>query len=483
MSAPPLNYEQIKSRLIAGGWATGVTSWLKPGTPVTPVMVACPNPKHPNSGRVVRFFERDGVAFLNCPRVECRDTEGSRAIREALDRAIEGKQRAWNDAQTRQRASAPVDDPYFDVECLDDVQSRPVQWEWPSRLLKGSLNLIVGIQGEGKSTALADLTARRTTGRPWPDGAPSGEPTNVLIFSAEEVPDYTIKPRCVAAGADTKRIFIVRGGMNLDTDLAKLGRTIRQKQIGLVIIDPLSSYLPKMNAWVETDVRRVLDPVSRFAQDATLTIIATMHLNKKTDLGVLDRVMGSVAFTAVPRSAILVAREAVGDRVLFDTIKHNYTPKPPVLAFTIVPETVMSDTTRQPMETSRIEWSEEAVETTGQDALDIRAKRGGSKPENGPRGYAKKLILSALSSGPFPAAEMEAMLDANNVTDRTADRAKSELRIGSWRLPPDGPWFWFPSDWEVDRAMEWLEKGGDSARLSWTSTRGARKQEPEGSKE
>jgi hypothetical protein len=467
MSAP-LNYQQIKSRLIEGGWATGV-KWLDAKSGRVPVMVACPHPDHQDSGRVVKFFELDGVAFLLCPRVECRNDAGSRAIREALDRALKAKEAAWQAAQAGQRKPAPVDDPYFDVECLDDVQSRPVQWEWPSRLLKGSLNLIVGIQGEGKSTALADLTARRTTGRPWPDGAPSGEPTNVLIFSAEEVPDYTIKPRCVAAGADTKRIFIVRGGMNLDTDLVKLGRTIRQKQIGLVVIDPLSSYLPKMNAWVETDVRRVLDPVSRFAQDATLTIIATMHLNKKPDLGVLDRVMGSVAFTAVPRSAILVAREAVGDRVLFDTIKHNYTPKPPVLAFTIVPETVMSDTTKQPMETSRIEWSEEPVEITGQDALDIRAKRGGSKADTGPRGYAKKLILSTLSDGPYPAAEMEAVLDANNVTVATARRARADLGIGSWRLPPNGPWYWFPSDWDADRATEWLKE-----------REGAGQQRPEG---
>ena len=115
--------------------------------------------------------------------------------------------------------------------------------------------VIAGDPGLGKSSITHDIAARVSTGAPWPDGghAPLG---TVVLLSAEDGLADTVRPRCDALGADPSRIAVVtaiREGGNehpfaLDRDLPALERVIRETGAVVLVIDPLSAYLGKVDA-------------------------------------------------------------------------------------------------------------------------------------------------------------------------------------------------------------------------------------------
>lgn len=89
---------------------------------------------------------------------------------------------------------------------LSEVVPTRVSWLWPGRIPFGEITLIDGDPGLGKSAITTDLAARVSMGRPMPDGAEC-EVAGVVILSAEDALDDTIRPRLDAAGADTTRIL------------------------------------------------------------------------------------------------------------------------------------------------------------------------------------------------------------------------------------------------------------------------------------
>src|SRR5437899_5744608 len=122
-----------------------------------------------------------------------------------------------------------------------DVERQPVDWLWDGHIPRGKLTVIAGDPGIGKSIAVADLAARVTTGRTWPDGS-RGRQGNVLMLSAEDASDDTIRPRIAQLGGDPERVFtvsMVRGLMgrerhfDLSRDLPLLERRLIELDITL----------------------------------------------------------------------------------------------------------------------------------------------------------------------------------------------------------------------------------------------------------
>src|SRR5215218_3036352 len=57
----------------------------------------------------------------------------------------------------------------LDVVCMADVKARPIEWLWNLRFALGKVSVLAGDGGQGKSTILCDLAARRSNGEQWPD--------------------------------------------------------------------------------------------------------------------------------------------------------------------------------------------------------------------------------------------------------------------------------------------------------------------------
>src|SRR5262245_44800602 len=137
---------------------------------------------------------------------------------------------------------------------LSDVNMQPIEWVWHGRIALGKHTTIAGEPGVSKSTLLFWIAAAISKGgRPWPCGEGSAPTGSVIILSAEDGADDTIKPRILAAGGDETKVHVITAtkgedgkvsSFTLQQDLQALERLIDEiGDVVLVIIDPLSSYL------------------------------------------------------------------------------------------------------------------------------------------------------------------------------------------------------------------------------------------------
>src|SRR5262249_37545354 len=69
----------------------------------------------------------------------------------------------------------------------------------------------------------------------------------------------------------------------------------------------ISSYLGEASMVKETEVRRVLVPLAELAARLEVTILLIAHLNKRSDVSALHKIMGAVAISGVARGAWMFA--------------------------------------------------------------------------------------------------------------------------------------------------------------------------------
>src|SRR5262249_22561945 len=85
-----------------------------------------------------------------------------------------------------------------------------VEWLWPGWLALGKFHTLGGPKGTGKSTLAYTFAAVVSIGGKWPDGR-QGQLGDVLVWSGEDDAADTIVPRFMAAGGDSRRLWIVNG--------------------------------------------------------------------------------------------------------------------------------------------------------------------------------------------------------------------------------------------------------------------------------
>jgi RecA-family ATPase len=235
---------------------------------------------------------------------------------------------------------------------------------WPDYIPQGLLTLIAGDPVSGKTTVVADLVGRYTTGRPFPDGA-AGADGNVVIFNAEDPKASVMVPRLMLARADLNRIRLVAATTKdadnpqidrliaLPDDLDTFERTIARTKARLAIVDPLNSYVTgRVNSFKDAEVRRMLAALSGVAERTGAAIIVVMHLNKGESDTAMYRVGGSIAYVGSARAVFLVQpdpEDETGERRVFCGMKNNYCREKPGLGFRLVGDDAFN--------MARVEWT------------------------------------------------------------------------------------------------------------------------------
>ena len=251
------------------------------------------------------------------------------------------------------------------------IRPRPVRWVWTGRLALGTLALLAGREGLGKSTLGYWIAARVTRGEL--PGEYAGKPRGVLVCATEDSWEHTIVPRLLASGADLDRVFRVdviadevHEGLSLPRDLKALERAAAETDAALLLLDPLMSRLDgDLDTHRDGEVRRALEPLVAVADRTRMVVLGLIHHNKSGSTDPLQLVMGSKAFTAVARSVHTVVPDPDDEsdtRRLFGTPKNNLGRADlPTLTFTI--ESHRVDTDEGPAWTGSLAWGEELAET------------------------------------------------------------------------------------------------------------------------
>jgi hypothetical protein len=349
---------------------------------------------------------------------------------------------------------------------MANVAAEAVHWLWPRHIAIGCLTLIVGAPGNGKSYATIDLTARITTGMPWPDGAPCPA-GGVVLVSPEDDPGQVIRPRLDAAGADVSRVTLIDGvrvagdngrtverGYSLD-DLPATEQAIDATPgCRLLVIDPVGSVMGgDVDGHRDNEVRSVLAPLAKLAREKGIAVVLVLHTRKSGGGTADDRALGSRGFVGIARAVHHVIPQSNDADTLryFLPGKINVGKKPPGLAFRITGEPAAVAWEPEPV-TLTADAAYRLADGFGDDASD--ANDDDADAVASALFDAECVLGRLLIDGPRPcgdrtkpgAGTIRAEARDAGVSERTLQRAKAAINAGAyrehgvwhWRLPRDG---------------------------------------------
>lgn len=325
----------------------------------------------------------------------------------------------------------------------DTVQPEKVAWLWPGYIPFGKVTMLDGDPGLGKSTILIDIAGKLSRGVALPNGK-QHPPMGTILLMGEDGAGDTIVPRLINAQADLGRVGIrdtytndkeVEIPPSFPSDLEKLKEDIIAAQAGLVVVDPVMSYLdPDINSNNDQQVRRALMPLAMLAEETGAAIVLLRHLNKSQSGSALYRGGGSIGFVGVARSALIVARDPDDStRVVLASTKSNLGPPPPALNYRLA---------GCENGAARVEWeghSSHTAETLVQTQ---------NTEEHGAMQDAVAFLCEILADGPMLVKTIQKMARDAMIADRTLRRAREALGItrdSPWirkATTQDGQWVW-----------------------------------------
>jgi hypothetical protein len=341
------------------------------------------------------------------------------------------------------------------LQSFDGIDEHPITWLWDGFLPSGKLTLLAGAGGTGKSTISFSFAAIITTGGAWPDGTQCKQQGNVVIWSSEDDPADTIKPRLMAMQADTQRCYNIAPHIDEEgnkqpfdpsRDMDKLREQVALLPggVSLFIVDPIVSAVSgDMNK--ANDVRRSLQAIVDFAAEQECAVLGITHFakgtaGKKSD----ERVIGSQAFAAFARMVLVAAKEEDTDRRVFTRAKANNTLDTGGFSYTV--QMVQGKArSGKLLETTRILWGE-ALEGSSRSIL--AEVEGGEQTDDSAIGRAKQLLTNLLAQGAMYATDVESAATELGVSKMTLRRAREALKIivekdkafhakSRWSLPFD----------------------------------------------
>lgn len=209
----------------------------------------------------------------------------------------------------------------------------------------------------------------------------------------------------------------------LDSDIAALRQTAEELgDVRLIIIDPPTAYLgSKVDAYKESDVRRVLAPLSQLAQDTGALVLLVVHLNKRTDGAAQQRFGGSTAWIAAPRAAFLVTEDEALQQRYMVPVKNNLGNDRKGFLYRISEKLLTyGDLT---IKTSHVEWMG-GTERLASDLLNPPRPAKSSVV-----GCAKEFLRGELANGSKLVKELQDAASGAGINWSSVKRARSDMMI------------------------------------------------------
>jgi hypothetical protein len=314
-----------------------------------------------------------------------------------------------------------------DFVYLCDLQPRPVKWLWQDRLACGTLAMISGVPGSGKTWIALAIAAALGRGRD-PFTCEQLEPCTVLYASMEHNSSEIILPRFAGLQGDPKRFAVLRGvrspasaSLNL-RDTSVIEDALQRTHARLVILDSLDSY-SGLDLHQPTETLALFEKLARVAERHHCCILFIRHLSKRGPGRPALR--GPTEISATLRTEFLAGAspDAPSQPALLQ-IKSNLGPLAPALSYTIDDAgsfywTGLSSLTREDMLADR--------------------PTGAGLPQ---RKFAGEWLREYLQNGSQTQGTIEIAAEREGVCIRTLRRAKFDLGVRSAKDGIKGVWYW-----------------------------------------
>ncbi|MEA3007305.1 MAG: hypothetical protein QOI94_2574, partial [Acidobacteriaceae bacterium] len=306
-----------------------------------------------------------------------------------------------------------------DIVYLADLQPQPVEWLWQHRLAAGTLAMLSGEPGSGKTWVALAIAAALTRGRD-PFTGEKLKPATVLYASAEHAAAQVIQPRFAGLHGDPARLVILRRAFSAssmsspDSALRDLEHALQKTQARLVILDPWDG-LSALD----------LDRLARLAELHRCCILLIRHLAKPAVGRPAHRGRVSIDCCAALRTEFLVGSspDAPAQTALLH-IKSNLGPLAPPLDYRIG-------------EAGNFHWT--GLSNLTPEDLFAARPTGAGLPK---RKFAAQWLRDCLQPGSQTQGSIEVAAERDGVCIATLRRAKFDIGVRSSKDGKSGAWSW-----------------------------------------
>jgi hypothetical protein len=338
----------------------------------------------------------------------------------------------------------PAEEPLATITA-DQLEERDIDVIWEGRIARGTVVILQGRKGVGKTT-LAAAIAADFTGGPRLGRGKRRVLGPVLWFTVEENPAVMTRPKLEAAGAELARVHFPNCGPDgrvtkrllLPVDLRHLRGTIRRTGAKLVVLDPFGSFcIPEEGHNGQLATRQLMEELALLADQTGAVFLLIRHCRKGAGGSAQDQGYGSGEIGNVARTTLLAGRgqDPRGAYVLA-VVDFNLGPKGATLVYDVV----------SAGGAPKVKWRGEC----DQEADEV-AEAQGDAGQRDARGDARRLLRKRIGDGWVAATELQKEANEAGIGDRTLRSAKAELHVPSRRTargtrplwewgPPPGGW-------------------------------------------
>ncbi|MFC1762700.1 AAA family ATPase [Planctomycetota bacterium] len=240
-----------------------------------------------------------------------------------------------------------------DTTNMGTVEPKDVEWLWRPYIPLGEMTSMIGDGDAGKSTLIAYIASRVTTGRRFHLCDDEVSVGSVIWIVQEEDKEKGLARKLEANCADVDKVehFVTvskKGESKIFFDVTRHIDALRLQcklmgDVKLIIIDPITAFIGDTNANCNSAVRQMLLKLNDVAREFNCAVININHVNKDEEKSLINRGLGSQAFKTAVRSQVVVHRGTDPEtghklnRRYFGVHKGNYIEEdcPKVLVFKI----------------------------------------------------------------------------------------------------------------------------------------------------
>ena len=316
-----------------------------------------------------------------------------------------------------------------DTTTASEIETQPIVWFYPPFIPIGTVSILLGDGGDGKSFYSLALATAISRGQPLP-GMPEAllPPSDVIVMNGENPWASVIKPRLEMLGADCTKIHRINdNGQRLTLTDNRIEAAIRKHRARLTIIDPMQSFLSENFSMNRAEsVRPALMHLEKVAERTESAILVLGHISKGRGKA-QHRGLGSVDIVnSVPSVLVLGKAEGLDSDVrAIAHMKSNFEELGATHLFRL-------------NKAIGFKWEGEDDSITPDDIMRFNASK--AREDKTKLAEAVEFLEELLAYGEVPAAEAIEMADEEEISKRTLDRAKKKIGVKPRKV--DGHWLW-----------------------------------------
>jgi hypothetical protein len=164
------------------------------------------------------------------------------------------------------------------------VPDKPLEWFYPNVFVKGELNGVQGIPGDGKTWLMCELAAQTSVGGIVQgvldvndiEELPQGK---VLYLSGDDAPER-LKERLVSRGSDLTNIAFAPEGSLPQIGSPEMAALFEQIRPTLCIVDTMQHFINGASANDMSAITAALQPLQLLARHHNTAVVVVMHISK-----------------------------------------------------------------------------------------------------------------------------------------------------------------------------------------------------------